>query len=219
MLDSKYGSGWQGMLEIGLAVRILGGVLPELAAFLALSAASKLWRAAARDEGLWRTWLFVSTELDHAVWDCDGFPEETAAVIAGKRPAIIIPSHRISTLPPFIETHVRAAADVKLLFGGNCDNQNPMASFARNGFHRLHFPKLSFASVLGGQGNGRMNEIPADQLFLTVASLSPFFRAKSLFFSAGMDYFSESLTTLLCCHLVQACHSLEHLHLACSGCV
>jgi hypothetical protein len=60
--NPKNRSGWQGMLEIGLAVRILGGVLPEPAAFLALSAVSNLWRADVRDKGLCRTWLFVSPE-------------------------------------------------------------------------------------------------------------------------------------------------------------
>jgi hypothetical protein len=147
------------MLEIGLAVRILGGVLPELPAFLALSAASKLWRAAAEDEGLWRTWLFVSPELDLCVrgkCKCkdNHFTWRTAAVFTGKRPAIIIPSHRISTFPPFIETHVRTAADVQLIVAQYWPeravgrHEHLMASFARNGFHRLHFPKLVFASVL-----------------------------------------------------------------------
>ena len=49
-------------------------------------------------------------------------------------------------------------------------------------------------------------------MFLTVATLSPFFRAKSLLVEAGEYTFPESLGTLLCCHLVQACHGLEHLH-------
>jgi hypothetical protein len=90
----------------------------------------------------------------------------------------------------------------------------------KNGFHRLHFPKLVFASVLlwpardqvHDPKSTKMQQIPADQLFLTVATLSPFFRARSLFVAAGEYWFPESVETLLCCHLVQACHGLEHLH-------
>ena len=47
-----------GALECEVAVHILGGVLPELDAFLALSAGSKQWRAAAADTRLWGLWRF-----------------------------------------------------------------------------------------------------------------------------------------------------------------
>ena len=225
-----------GALECEIAVHILGGVLPELDAFLALSAGSKQWRAAAADTRLWGLWRFQPEAIAlrsnrspndaSSIDDASSLPlqrlllpqsdsfifQEDCQVLQAQQAVIIIPERRIRAMPPFVRSRLCAAAEVTLIVNGPGRAGN-LASFTRSGFHRLWFPKLALATlVINNHENcgTAWDKGDEDALGLSIASLVPFYNAKSLEVLNSSGY---CLDRGVVRHLAQTCHGLRSLQI------
>jgi hypothetical protein len=86
-----------------------------------------------------------------------------------------------------------------------------LASFTRSGFHRLWFPKLAHATLVMNLHETAWDKGDEDALGLSIASLAPFYDAKSLevLDSSG----GRGLDLGVVRHLAQTCHGLRSLHI------